>query len=140
VAGLRWRRASRGHRNRYHVALATLECIALISHTMIGSQATLEGVVACYAVHSIYVVLAAATEHPVRATSALQEVSVGSAVERIRSGSAVDIAPAGNPFMTSWVAQLAISSPLSSAAVSGVVCSVRAGVSVSGGQTPSVSR
>src|SRR3712207_4393342 len=58
---------------------------------MIGSQATVECVVACYAVHSIYVVLAGATEQPARATSALQEVSVGIAAERIRSGGAVDI-------------------------------------------------
>ena len=49
---------------------------------MICSRATVYGVVGCFGVNSIYVVLACPTQHPVLTTSALQEVSVGSATQR----------------------------------------------------------
>jgi hypothetical protein len=58
---------------------------------MVGSPATVDFVITRYAVHSIYVVLVGTTEHPVRASPALLEVSVRTAVEIICSGVAVQI-------------------------------------------------
>ena len=58
---------------------------------MVDSPAAIDYVIASYAVHSIYIVSADVTEHPVRTAPALQEVSFGTAAEYVCSGVAVEI-------------------------------------------------
>ena len=89
VAGLPQRSLFRGHRNLNNVPIAIHEGIALVTHTIVGSLSTVQHVVACYTVYSINVVVARATEDPVRTTAALQEVTIGTAVELICTGVAV---------------------------------------------------
>src|SRR5215213_5636120 len=79
------------HCNLDYVAVAVLELIALIAYAIVRPDATIDHVVASYAIRAIDGVVLGATKHLVRAATTVHEVITMEPVEVIVKGVAVQI-------------------------------------------------